>query len=197
MNRPARGALAARAPPPLLPPLLGPSSPLLFLLLSPWEAPGREGGSARGEQRGRSRGGGAARLVWTPGTGLGRRRRRPRPRRPRAHPLSQAGSALIIPGGSQAPFPGQGLGSLGLQARDCGSGSGTAGPRAGPADLRTLALPQRRFASNGPLQPPRSPPSPGVKPIPGRRGLRGGAAAAVEAGLAGPDTASRAICSRP
>lgn len=185
MYRPARGALAARAPPSLLPPLpaLPPPS------------------SSSSSPRGKRQAGREAQLAARRGDGAGEGARRGSfglqgpdraggdtglgPARPRAHPLSQAGSALVIPGGAHAPFPSQGLGSLGLRAPDCGSRLGTAGPRVGWAALRALRCRSDASLQTGRSKRPARRPHPRGKPTPGRRGLRGGAAAAVGPGRPG------------
>lgn len=199
MLYPARapGALATRAPPSLLPPLPALPPPFLFLLLSPWEAQGRDGGSARGEERrGGGRGGGAARLARTPGTDWAGEDASLGPQAPRSPTVQgRICARRPVPDRSKAPFPGQALDSPGLPEPDRGSPSRTLRPRAGLAHLlRKWRCGSRRFASNGLFQPPRSPRFlPGVKPTPGPRGLWGGTAAAVGAGPGLPPLRGRSV----
>ena len=108
----------------------------------------------------RSRAGGAARLARTPGT---KTRQEETPALgPRAHPRSQAGSALGIPAG-----PGRHSPPLRSLAPPGPPGAALSTPQtavvapepAGPAQagaelLRRRRCGDRRFASNGPLQPP-------------------------------------------
>lgn len=117
--------------------------------------------------------------------GLGRRRRWPRPPGPGSPTVpGRICAPQPVPDRPKAPFPGQALDSPGLPEPDCGCPSSTLRPRAGRAHLlRKWRCGSRRFASNGPFQPPCSPRFlPGVKPTPGPRGLWGGTAAAVGAG---------------
>lgn len=162
-GRAGRFELSLFAPP--APPR--PFLPLLFLLLSRWGAPGRVGGSAQGEERrgrkrawgGRRGEGGSLGLQgpdWGEGTpGLSPCAHHcPRPDlRPPSRPAGPAITSPPLPGpaGSRAPLLGPAPGSPGLQAPDCGSRPGACRPCVGRADL----LRRPRFASNGPLQPPR------------------------------------------
>lgn len=176
----ARGAFAARAqgagalgrsdrsPPPRAPPA------------PPWPCqqhpPPSFSSSPRGKRRarkearpaakrggGRSRAGGAARLARTPGT---KTRQEETPALgPRAHPRSQAGSALGIPAGPSRHSPPlrslapPGPPGAALSPRSTPQTAVVAPEPAGPAQARVKLLRRRRcgdrrFASNGPLQPP-------------------------------------------
>ncbi|XP_024617987.1 putative uncharacterized protein C20orf204 [Neophocaena asiaeorientalis asiaeorientalis] len=154
--------------------------------------PDREGGSAPGEERrGQSRAGGAARIARTPGTRLGRRGRLAsgpalsRYPRPALRSASLAGRA-----GVHLPYslwPARPAGSRTLPGSTPQTAVGALEP-AGPAQaaLNSCADGAAEACSSlqtGRCSRPARCPRPAVKLLPGRTGLRGGAAVGAEPGL--------------